>query len=65
MKQEKYTLSNFDGSSTSHNQGIVDQATEKVPLRIGGHWEKLSFDITGLPETDVVLGIPWLRQANP
>ena len=31
---------------------------EKVLLRIGEYQKKLSFDITRLPETDIVLEIP-------
>jgi len=31
---------------------------------IGDHFEVINFDITGLGEYDVVLGVPWLRKHN-
>ena len=34
-------------------------------MRLGQHWEKIQFDITEQPGSNIVLGIPWLRAANP
>ena len=34
-------------------------------MHLTQHWEKIQFDITEQPGSDIVLGIPWLRAANP
>ena len=64
-KKESYSLKNFDGSTMKYNEGLVNKETQLVHLRIEQHSEKLRLDITELPESDIVLGISWLRSANP
>ena len=48
-----------------YNDGWVNLETVPIPIRLGQHWEKIQFDITEQPGSDIVLGIPWLRAANP
>ncbi len=48
-----------------YNNGLIDQETRPIHLRLGRHWEKLRLDVTEQPGSDIVLGIPWLRTANP
>ena len=41
------------------------EATELLQLRIGGHREKIAFNVTQLEEHEVILGQSWLRHHNP
>ena len=48
-----------------HNDEWVNWETVPTPMRLGWHLEKIQFDITEQPGSDIVLGIPWLWAANP
>jgi len=39
--------------------------TRAIPMEIQQHSEKIQFDIMGISNHNVVLGIPWLRKHNP
>jgi len=39
--------------------------TAKVPLDIGSHRELATFQVAKLPNHEVILGIPWLKQHSP
>jgi hypothetical protein len=41
------------------------KATKLLQLRIGGHREKIAFNVTQLEEHEVILGQGWLRHHNP
>lgn len=64
-KKEPFPLCAIDGKPVEYNSGVVDQETGRIPLAMGRHREKLRFDITDTPGSDVVLGLPWLKNANP
>jgi len=34
-------------------------------MRIGGHFEKIQFDVTKIGNHDIILGLPWMEQHNP
>ena len=63
-KQEPFSLQAIDGKPVSHNHGMVAEETGRILLRLGRHREKLQFDITESPGSDVVLGLPWLKGSN-
>jgi transposase InsO family protein len=64
-KASSYALTGFDGTPTQYQAGKVTEETTHIDLQIGRYSEKLQFDLTALPECDVVLGRPWLMHANP
>jgi len=39
--------------------------TAKVPMNIGSHRELATFQVAKLPNHEVILGIPWLKQHSP
>ena len=41
------------------------KATKLLQLRIGGHREKIAFNVTQLEDHEVILGQGWLRHHNP
>ena len=45
-----------DGTPTAHNRGIMDQETFKLELRLRPHRELISFNITNIRDSDVILG---------
>ena len=57
-KKESYSLKNFDESIMKYNEDLVNKKTQLVHLRIKQHSKKLRLDITKLPGSDIVLGIP-------
>ena len=64
LKKEPFPLAGFDGKPVTYNNGIVSRETQELPLEIGRYLGKTQFDITEAPGCNVVLGLPWLRQAN-
>jgi hypothetical protein len=34
-------------------------------MGIGGHWERITFDVTDIGRHDIILGLPWIREHNP
>ena len=65
LKKEPYRLLLVDGMPMIHNKGWVHHETRKLGLGIKGHLEYLKFDVTKLASEDAILGLPWLRKANP
>ena len=65
LKKEPYCLLLVDETPTIHNKGWVHHETRKLGLGIEGHLEYLKFDMTKLASEDAILGLPWLRKANP
>ncbi|KAI7411517.1 hypothetical protein KC336_g12012 [Hortaea werneckii] len=63
-KREPFPLQAIDGTPVAYNKGMVTHETGHLPLRMGRHREKLQFDITESPGSDVVLGLPWLWETN-
>jgi len=39
--------------------------TAKVPMNIGSHRELATFQVAKLPNNEVILGMPWLKQHSP
>ena len=64
-KKQPFPLQAIDGKPVTYNQGMVVDETEEIPLRIGRYRRMLQYDITEAPGSDVVLGLPWLKEANP
>jgi hypothetical protein len=58
----KIRLCNIDGSE--NRGGVVDRSAH-LRLRVGDREEKREFLVTDLGPEDVILGLPWLRSANP
>ena len=65
VKKNPFRLQGFDGTFMKHNDEWVNRETVPTPMRLGQHLEKIQFDITEQPGSDIVLGIPWLWAANP
>ena len=65
LKKELYCLLLVDRTPTIHNKGWVHHKTRKLGLEIEGHLEYLKFDMTKLASEDMILGLLWLRRANP
>ena len=64
-KEEPYSLTAFDERLVEHNNGWVLDKTKELPLKIGSHEERISFDISGTTKDEIVLGRPWLKKHNP
>ena len=45
--------------------GPVMQYTAPIKLTLGQHQEDISLNVTSIPESPVVLGLPWLQMHNP
>ena len=58
VKKEPFPLMAIDGKPVLYNNGMVTRETNRLPLTMGRHSEKLQFDITEAPRCDVVLGLP-------
>ena len=65
LKKESYCLLLIDRTPTIHNKGWVHHETQKLGLGIEGHLKYLKFDMTKLASEDMILGLLWLRRANP
>jgi hypothetical protein len=64
-KARPFPLQAIDGQRVTYNHGMVDEETEELALRLGRHREQIQFDITESPGSDIILGLPWLKTANP
>ena len=64
-KTRPYPLNMADGQPTSYRQGMVDMRTEILQVTVEGKTEFMTFDLTDISSHEVILGMPWLRQANP
>ena len=64
-KKQPFSLQAIDGKPVTYNQGLVEEETEAILLRIGRYRGMIQYDITESPGSDVVLGLPWLKEANP
>lgn len=64
-KKQPFSLQEIDGKPVTYNHGLVAEETERIPLRIGRYRGMIQYDITEAPGSDVVLGLPWLKEANP
>ena len=63
-KRNPYQLNTVEGEPLSYQQGLVDKETAQLQVSTPGWEGSLSFDITNTGYM-VILGIPWLRRANP
>jgi hypothetical protein len=70
-REDAYSLSAINGTKISSSidqsktQKLVDKMTRPLPMAIGKHHEEITFDLIGIANHEVVLGIPWLRKHNP
>jgi hypothetical protein len=64
-KTNPFTIQGFGGKKPDYQNGWVSQETERLTLEIGRYSRRFQFSITETPGSDVILGIPWLRTANP
>ena len=53
-----------DGSPVEYRDGWVQEELRELKLRISGHQETITLDITNI-KYDLVLGIEWLQRHNP
>ena len=58
----KIPIYNADG--TLNNNGSIEGFTE-VRMTIGDHAERIELAVTNLHQTDIFLGLDWLRRHNP
>ena len=64
-KEDSYPVVAVDGKPLGYNHGRVDQETKDTRIRIGPYAAAMQFDITVTGTHDIVLGLPWLKEANP
>uniref|UniRef100_A0A8H7K2I8 RNA-directed DNA polymerase n=1 Tax=Bionectria ochroleuca TaxID=29856 RepID=A0A8H7K2I8_BIOOC len=64
-KKETYAVANVEGSKFEYNNGIVDSETDHLTTKIQGKKFDVTYDLVPLGGHDVILGLPWLRDANP
>ncbi|KAF5239468.1 hypothetical protein FANTH_9943 [Fusarium anthophilum] len=65
-KSLPYPLINAKGQLFDYNNGIVDQEANHLKILAKGRKQRVDFDIIPLgQETDIILGMAWLRQENP
>uniref|UniRef100_A0A8H7K2A6 Reverse transcriptase n=1 Tax=Bionectria ochroleuca TaxID=29856 RepID=A0A8H7K2A6_BIOOC len=64
-KKETYAVANVEGSKFEYNNGIVDSETDHLTTKIQGKKFDVIYDLVPLGGHDVILGLPWLRDANP
>ena len=63
-KRVPYPLTTADGTLIASNQGMVTQEAG-VTLETQGRTSKETLDVTNIGDTDVILGLPWLRKHQP
>jgi hypothetical protein len=64
-RAQKVYLYTFDGSPVKENNGMIEEETGEVSLKIGRHEERTKFDIITTQGYDITLGLPWLTEHNP
>ena len=64
VKKNPFRLQGFNETFMKHNNEWVNQETVFTLMHLSQHWEKIQFDITEQPGSNIVLGIPWLWAAN-
>jgi hypothetical protein len=57
-------LYTFDGNPVKENNGMIEEETGKISLKIGKHEERVKFDIVTTQGYDIILGFPWLSEHN-
>jgi hypothetical protein len=50
-------LYTFDGSPVKENNGIIEEETGKINLKIGRHEKRVKFDIVTTQGYDIILGL--------
>jgi hypothetical protein len=63
-KENPYRLTMADGTPTEQDDGWIRKELHQAELKINGHRERLSMDITQIKH-DIILGMGWLRKHNP
>jgi hypothetical protein len=56
-KNKPFPLIAINRKPVTYNKGIVTYETNRLPLQLGCYREMLQFDITKVPECNVVLGL--------
>jgi RNase H-like domain found in reverse transcriptase/Reverse transcriptase (RNA-dependent DNA polymerase)/Integrase zinc binding domain/Chromo (CHRromatin Organisation MOdifier) domain len=65
-KENPYGLFLVDGDTLGSNDGMVTHETELLSMKVlGGHTEKIMFDLVRMETHKLILGMPWLRLHNP
>jgi transposase InsO family protein len=63
-KERPYPLHTADGTPIKSGRGLVTHEAT-ITLRMQGLEEQLVLDVTDIGDTDIILGMPWLRRINP
>jgi gag-polyprotein putative aspartyl protease len=63
-RAQKVYLYTFDGSPVKENNGMIEEETGKISLKIGRYEERVKFDIVTTQGYDITLGFPWLSEHN-
>ena len=64
-KKLPYALTAINGANLGNSRGEIDTETRGLPMAIGKHHEEVTFDVVGIANHHIILGIPWLRKHNP
>ena len=64
-KKHLYRLYKFDNKPLAENEKIIIHETLPLPMRIGHHYKKISFDIVALNVYNTTIGLLWLEKHNP
>ncbi len=57
-KDNPYILETVDEIQISYEEGLVSRETLPLPISIKTHSETLSFDITNIGQTNIILRLP-------
>src|SRR5450755_3522824 len=57
-RAQKVYFYTFDGSPVKENNGMIEEKTGKINLKIGRHEERIKFDIVTTQGYDITLGLP-------
>ena len=64
-KKHLYRLYGFNDKSLAENKRIIIYKTLPLLMRIGHHYEKISFDIVALNAYNATVSLFWLEKHNP
>ena len=64
-KKHLYRLYGFDDKPLAENEEMITHKTLPLPMRIGHHYEEISFDIVASSAYNATVGLLWLKKYNP
>jgi hypothetical protein len=64
-KRDPYFLQTADGNLIDSQEGMVKYETTDTSMFILGRLERITLDVTNTGDTNLILGLPWLRLHKP